>query len=89
MSVEYAEEGDSVVEVGVRNVRIFHRAAPPLHAHCDVANLTKRSAGVRRERVKRGPGADKDLLYTYIVCFALLRLFLPIRHRQVLSHHAQ
>ena len=39
MSIKYTEKGNSVVEVGVRDMRVLHGPTPTLHAHCHVADL--------------------------------------------------
>ena len=39
MSIKYTEKGNSVVEVGVRDMRVLHGPTPTLHAHCHVAHL--------------------------------------------------
>ena len=39
MSIKYTEKGNTVVEVGVRDMRVLHGPTPTLHAHCHVADL--------------------------------------------------
>ena len=88
MSIKYTEKGNTVVEVGVRDMRVLHGPAPSLHAHCHVADLPTINRDINR-RVKLENVPNSLMIcgaFTYVVILAGLFLFLSIRHRQVLSH---
>ena len=72
MAIENSKKRDSVVKISMRDVRVLHRSAPALHAHCHEADLIYTERVVRRRGGILVGHANNDM---DLHCFARLSEF--------------